>query len=853
MFQPLAVEEVAAAAGVGAGADKVKPRPIVPVPEDAPDMNYWHREHGEPSRAWPYHDAGGQVVGYVLRWDFTGNDGTSDKDIRPVCYCDLGNGQRAWRPAGMPAPRPLYRLPDVLSRPDARVLVVEGEKAADAAARLFEGLYITEDSLVKTKNSVKTTENAVTDSNSGMVPELVATTPPHGALAPHKADWTPLKGRHVVVWPDHDKSGAEYAEAVARLCTDSGAASVAIVPVPPDFPPKWDVADALPEGWTVERLRELLDAARPVEPGEPEHKETPRRRRDWPFRLKPHGVFKRHEDSEGTVEWRPVCSPLDVVAETRNEHGEDWGRLLVVTDRDDNRHEWAMPMEMLAGSGEEYRRRLLSMGLRIAPGPFAKRALHEYVSEAQPDAKARCVSRVGWHATAGGNVFVLPGESYGVTNGERVLLQSASSNAHHFRTAGGLNEWQEGIGRLCVGNSRLVFAVSTAFAGPLLYLANEQSGGIHFVGQSQSGKTTVVRAAGTVWGGGSLNGFLRTWRATSNGLEGTAAEHCDTLLCLDEMGQVDAREAGEVAYMLANGSGKARSRRDGTARPPAEWRLLFLSTGEVSLADKMAEGGKRPKAGQEVRLADVPADAGAGLGIFEELHDFQSPDALARHLCETSERYYGSPARAFLNQLVQISPEALSESVRRACTDFMAKHVPEGASGQVLSVAGRFAVIAAAGTLATAFGILPWPEEEADTAAGICFKAWLAKRGGAGAMEFETGLAQIRHFLEAHGNSRFQAFGKGDEGDETRVIDRAGFRRKDDDGRWEYFVLPEAWKAELCAGQDPRALAKELLRRGFLVPGSDGKPQSTHKLPGMGAKRCYHLSAQIVSDGGSGV
>ncbi len=181
----------------------------------------------------------------------------------------------------------------------------------------------------------------------------------------------------------------------------------------------------------------------------------------------------------------------------------------------------------------------------------------------------------------------------------------------------------------------------------------------------------------------------------------------------------------------------------------------------------------------------------------------------------------------------------------------MAKHVPEGASGQVLSVAGRFALVAAAGTLATVFDILPWPKEEADIAAGICFKAWLAKRGGAGAMEFETGLAQIRHFLEAHGSSRFQTIG---EGDEARVINRAGFRRKDGDGRWEYLVLPEAWRSEVCAGQDARALAKELQRRGFLVPDKgDEKLQARHKLPGMGTKRCYHLSAQIVSDGAESV
>ena len=120
--------------------------------------------------------------------------------------------------------------------------VVEGEKSADSAAKLF--------------------------------PELVATTPPHGSKSPHKADWSPLKGRHVVVWPDNDEPGSKYAETVLRLCTDSGAASVAIVQVPPGFPPKWDLADVLwpapgremPEGWTPERLQELLDNARPVEP-----------------------------------------------------------------------------------------------------------------------------------------------------------------------------------------------------------------------------------------------------------------------------------------------------------------------------------------------------------------------------------------------------------------------------------------------------------------------------------------------------------------------------------------------------------------------------------------------------------
>ncbi|MGE9575463.1 DUF927 domain-containing protein, partial [Escherichia coli] len=60
--------------------------------------------------------------------------------------------------------------------------------------------------------------------------------------------------------------------------------------------------------------------------------------------------------------------------------------------------------------------------------------------------------------------------------------------------------------------------------------------------------------------------YIRSWRATDNGLEGIAARHNDGLLCLDEIAQVDASKAGEIAYMLPNGKGKQRSTKNGTAK-----------------------------------------------------------------------------------------------------------------------------------------------------------------------------------------------------------------------------------------------------------------------------------------------
>ncbi len=135
MFDPLTPEE--SAARPNSSPDKSGRRPIIPVPEDAPQMQFKHPKHGEPTHAWPYHDAQGGLVGFMCRWDFTNAEGKPDKDFLPVAFCELGSGQRAWRSAGFPAPRPLFHLPGILAKPDVPVLVTEGEKACDAATELF--------------------------------------------------------------------------------------------------------------------------------------------------------------------------------------------------------------------------------------------------------------------------------------------------------------------------------------------------------------------------------------------------------------------------------------------------------------------------------------------------------------------------------------------------------------------------------------------------------------------------------------------------------------------------------------------------------------------------------------------
>ncbi|MBJ2153864.1 DUF927 domain-containing protein [Paracoccus sp. IB05] len=435
---------------------------------------------------------------------------------------------------------------------------------------------------------------------------------------------------------------------------------------------------------------------------------------------------------------------------------------------------------------------------------------------------------------------------------ERVIFQSAVPLDNPYRCAGSLAAWQTEIGENVLGNSRLMLALSAGFAGPLLQPLSVEGGGFHFRGGSSTGKTTALQIAGSVWGGGGINGYVGTWRATSNGLEGIAALHCDTLLCLDEIGQIDAREAGQVAYMLSNGQGKARAGRGGEARKAAEWRVLFLSSGEISLAQKMAEDSRnrRVMAGQEVRIVDIVADAGAGMGIFEDLHGFTGPDALARHFKAAASRNYGHPSIAFLKKLVE-DQSGNVERVAELMKAFQEKNMAAGADGQVSRVLARFALAAAAGELALEFNVLPWTSGDAFAAAKTCFDAWIVGRGGTDAAEDREAISVVRRFLEAHGASRFELvqgdLETPDQTIDTRVINRAGFVRVRN-GEREYIFLPEAWK-EVCAGMDPGRVARVLVGRSFMLTGADGKPQTKQRLPGISkSARCYVVSADILAD-----
>lgn len=545
------------------------------------------------------------------------------------------------------------------------------------------------------------------------------------------------------------------------------------------------------------------------------------------------------EPIEMEPQW--ICSPLTVAALTRDASGNEWGRLLGFPDRDGQAHRWAMPMAMLAGSGEELRAELLRQGLEVTTIATRRGKLAEYIGQARPEAKARCVLRTGWHDGA----FVLPTCTYGERPGEPVIFQGATVDGVALGTAGTLDGWRAQVAMPCVGNSRLVLALSAAFAGPCLGLLDSEGGGFHLRGSSSSGKSTALAVAASTFGPPA---YMRTWRATDNALEAVASLYSDLLLPLDEIGQLDPRNAGAAAYLLANGQGKSRSHRDGSARAAARFRLLFLSAGEVGLGDLVTASGSKSRAGHEVRVIDVPADVEGGCGLFERLPDDCAPGDFADHLKRAAAEHHGHALCEWLAALTADSASA--RDALRAHRDRMAEALcgPD-AAGQVRRVAQRFALAAAAGELATLKGLTGWPQGEADGAARVCFAAWLRARGTDGAAEPAAMLAQVRLFLAQHGESRFSPWRDADESHKPRTINRAGFRKgKDDGGGLAYYVEAEVFRSEVCAGFDSRQVARTLAHHAALRLDSNGGFTRRERLPDGRMARVYVILPELWGD-----
>ena len=510
-----------------------------------------------------------------------------------------------------------------------------------------------------------------------------------------------------------------------------------------------------------------------------------------------------------TPELEFVCSYLEVVGITKDDKGENFGRLLKIRDIDNCFHTFAMPMKMLAGDAMVLREILYSKGLVISSDTKAKRRLSQYLQEAVPSKRILCVDKTGWFRGS----FILPTEVIGNSESEYVF-QTDSLLSPIYEEKGTLDEWREAISLPSMDNARLIFSISCSFAAPLIELLNFEGGGFHFYGPSSRGKTTLLRVSASVYGAES---FFLTWRATANALESAALQHNDSLMVLDEIAQITPEHAFECSYMLANGEGKSRCTKPGDAKPSKQWRCLFLSTGEITLAQHIKEGKRQVRAGQEIRIINIPAEA--QFGIFDNVSTskYCSTGAeLSDYFKEVCKSYYGVAGKEFLKHLVIDRENAIKEA-KMVIESFMEKFSKKNES-QKHRIVKRFALVAAGGILATKFGITGWNEEEVVWAVEKCLKAHLDTNGNYELREEKQILSSIKIFLEKYASSRLAT-----EGEEyPKIYNQVGFI-KEINGRQVYCIFQEVFKDELCISTLSFVI-NVLDNKGWLNRGPENSP-----------------------------
>jgi len=552
-----------------------------------------------------------------------------------------------------------------------------------------------------------------------------------------------------------------------------------------------------------------------------EERKNPNSMRDGNFTVEESGLYydpvgpKIKEGEEKEVKIR-IGSPIWPVAHLRNKDGRDHSLLLKVHDGE-REHLWAMPKRLITKIND-INDILLDLGQEVPIYPREQKHLQAFLMKASPDKKLRCVDKAGWH----GEQYIFPdGEVLGNTKDDAESVYPINEACPKgVEEKGTHQQWQDNVLKLCANNSRLIFSVGVSLSAPCLHLLEDEGGVFNFKGVSSIGKTRCLMVATSVFGSPE---FKRSWRTTSNGLEGICSLHNDCLLALDEFGQSDAKEVGQIAYMYSQGQGKQRSNRDGSARDTKTWRGMLFSTGEVGISDHMQDDKNKPKAGQLVRVIDIPAQIEGAFGCFEDLHGFENGvdgERFADKLKEVCGEYYGTSGREFIKALIDNGVEKSRKHLKFTRDDFAAR-VAGKYDGQVKRVANRFGLVYASLSLAIQLGIFSKyiTTEMAESAVTRCFNDWLADRGTTDNFESHSIINQVTGLLNENLDSKF--IPKNDLDDNRIRTTLWGYK----DGAI-FYIFPKPFKENLCKGFDEKDAKTMLTKSGLLLPGKSKASQS---------------------------
>jgi putative DNA primase/helicase len=511
-----------------------------------------------------------------------------------------------------------------------------------------------------------------------------------------------------------------------------------------------------------------------------------------------------------------ISDPIKVTALSRTVANDGWKKTICFLNMDGEKCTCHLSQKTLLDKTETLKI-LGDLGFNLNCDP---RNLVAYLLQAKPLKRLREVLKIGWIDQ---DTFICP--SFSICKKENEELFLSSDESHGFEKKDSLEEWQEQICALCEGNSILTLALCVGLSGVLLNPLNIEPVMVNLVGRSSIGKTTALYVAASLWG--NPKRFIQQWRTTSNALEALAEYHNDCLLILDELGQIQASEIGNTVYMLGNAKGKKRLNKDSELKPSKEWNLAVLSSGEIGIADKIAESGKKAKAGQMVRCIDIESLRSNELGIFDTLHaDIENGAKFSNLLKQASLKYHGAASEKFITSLMHadINIRDLYEQQKRKLTEPLGE-----ADGEVIRVAETFALFILSGVLACRFKVFTHKEDELVEMISEVFRRWLKERGGKRSIEESQILERLHGALEIN-KGYFDQVNNGVV-TETRSNIWWGIHEIGHDFE-KYYINTSVFKNELFKGFNQKSVRKILLDKNILLLDHDGRnPKCSYTSP----------------------
>jgi len=383
--------------------------------------------------------------------------------------------------------------------------------------------------------------------------------------------------------------------------------------------------------------------------------------------------------------------------------------------------------------------------------------------------------------------------------------------------------------KLLLGNPWLQFPTLIALSAPIVPLVNGEGGGFNYVGDSSAGKSTGGHVAWSIYHGGKYP----SWNATANFITGQAIKFNASFLMLDEMAEASPETVKKTAFYLASGIDRGRADKRGQPREQRHFNVTYFSTGEFA-----ADGIRKTLAGEDVRLCRIRVPD----NLIADRKHLATDGEFAEHLNKEAPQCWGHVGRKWIEWLVsqlQADRAALIAKIESYRKVFLEAESAEIAQRRQLGrVAQRYALIYAAGRLASEAEVIPWDLDGVMEAVQKPFNAHANDTGGLEGEEkrildaiWTMCRTQPARFESAEDNHAARdCVGR-------RV--KRPFKHEDGDDVWDFDFTPVGLQ-ETCSIKVTRQITDKLMKHGWLQRGEDNKAKRVKRRNGDGKDQQYY-------------